>query len=66
MKTAGASGTSSSDAASSNTSASDTVWVSGSGSKYHSKADCSGMEDAKEITLKEAQDDGKTACKRCY
>lgn len=46
--------------------ADDTVWVSDSGSKYHSKADCSGMEDATAVTLTEAQEDGKTACKRCY
>lgn len=57
MKPAGAAGTAS---------AGDTVWVSESGSKYHSKSDCSGMEDAKEITLEEAEKDGKTACKRCY
>ena len=57
MKTAGAAGSAT---------AGSTVWVSGSGSKYHSKADCSGMENAKEITLEEAEKDGKTACKRCY
>jgi len=57
MKTAGAAGSAA---------AGSMVWVSGSGSKYHSKSDCSGMEGAKQITLEEAQKDGKTACKRCY
>ena len=57
MKTAGAAGSAA---------AGSTVWVSGSGSKYHSKSDCSGMEGAKQITLEEAEKDGKTACKRCY
>ena len=49
-----------------NTSAStDTVWISESGSKYHTKSDCSGMEGAKEISLQEALDMGKEAWKRC-
>lgn len=42
-----------------------TVWISGSGSKYHSKSDCSGMESPTEITLQEALDMGKEPCKRC-
>lgn len=42
------------------------VWISGSGSKYHSRADCSGMENAREITLQEALDMGRQPCKRCY
>lgn len=41
------------------------VWVSGSGSKYHSKSDCSGMKNPEEITLQEALDLGKEPCKRC-
>ena len=57
MKTAGAAGTATPG---------DTVWVSGSGSKYHSKSECSGMEGATQISLSDAEKDGKTACKRCY
>ncbi|MBQ7840843.1 MAG: DUF4236 domain-containing protein [Lachnospiraceae bacterium] len=57
---------SSSDAAAQSAAASDTkVWISASGSKYHTKSDCSGMENATEITLQEALDMGKEACKRC-
>lgn len=41
------------------------VWISDSGKKYHSKADCSGMENATQITLQEALDMGREACKRC-
>lgn len=41
------------------------VWISDSGSKYHTKADCSGMEDASEVSLQEALDMGREACKRC-
>lgn len=57
---------SSSDAVAQSAAASDTkVWISASGSKYHTKSDCSGMENATEITLQEALDMGKEACKRC-
>lgn len=42
-----------------------TVWISASGKKYHFKSDCSGMENAVEVTLQEALDMGKEACKRC-
>ena len=45
---------------------SETVWISQSGSKYHSRADCGGMEGATEVTLEEALEMGKEACKRCY
>lgn len=41
------------------------VWISGSGTKYHTRPDCSGMENATEITLSEALNMGKEACKRC-
>lgn len=54
-----ASGTTSADAATTK------VWISGSGKKYHLKADCSGMENPTEITLQEALDMGKEPCKRC-
>lgn len=42
------------------------VWISGSGTKYHSKSTCSGMNGPRKITLKEAKSRGYTACKRCY
>lgn len=45
--------------------AQDMVWISASGKKYHSRPDCSGMENATEITRQEALDMGKEACKRC-
>ncbi|MCO8194487.1 hypothetical protein [Anaerofustis sp. NSJ-163] len=42
------------------------VYISKSGSKYHSKADCSNMKNAEKITLKEAKEKGLAPCKRCY
>lgn len=42
------------------------VYVSATGSKYHSKPDCGNMSSAKEITLSEAQSRGLTACSRCW
>lgn len=66
---AASSNTSSSIASGSSGTAADTaqstVWISASGKKYHSRSDCSGMENATEITLQEALDMGKEACKRC-
>ena len=43
-----------------------TVYVSPSGSKYHSKPNCGNMSSATEITLSEAQSRGLTACSRCW
>lgn len=43
-----------------------TVYVSATGSKYHSNPDCGNMSSAKEITLSEAQSRGLTACSRCW
>lgn len=42
------------------------VWIPESGSKYHSKSSCSGMDNPQKVTLEEAQALGYTACKRCY
>lgn len=42
------------------------VWVSQSGTKYHSTPSCSGMKNPKELTLSQAQSKGYTPCKRCY
>lgn len=44
----------------------DTVWISGSGKKYHSKASCSGMKNPTEVSLSDAQAAGRTACSKCY
>lgn len=54
------------DAAAKNPAAEKTVYVSATGSKYHSKPDCDNMSSAKEITLSEAQSRGLTACSRCW
>lgn len=54
------------DSAAKNTAAEKTVYVSATGSKYHSKPDCGNMTSAKEITLSEAQSRGLTACSRCW
>lgn len=47
-------------------SAEKTVYVSATGSKYHSKPNCGNMSSATEITLSEAQSRGLTACSRCW
>lgn len=49
-----------------NTTTEKTVYVSASGSKYHSKPNCGNMSSATEITLSEAQSRGLTACSRCW
>lgn len=56
----------SADTAAANPAAEKTVYVSATGSKYHSKPDCGNMSSAKEITLSEAQSRGLTACSRCW
>ena len=42
------------------------AWIPESGTKYHSKASCSGMENPTQVTLDEAIAMGYTACKRCH
>lgn len=46
----------------------DTVWISGSGSKYHSRSDCGTMnpDNAKQISRTEAEEKGMSPCKKCY
>lgn len=44
----------------------DTVWISGSGKKYHSNASCSGMKNPTKVSLSDAQAAGRTACSKCY
>lgn len=42
------------------------VWISSSGSRYHSKASCSNMENPTEVTISTAKSRNLTPCKRCY
>ncbi len=42
------------------------VWISATGSKYHSRASCSNMKNPSQVTLEEAQALGLTPCKKCY
>lgn len=43
------------------------VWVPvNGGTKYHSKESCSNMKDPKQVTKEHAEQNGYTACKRCY
>lgn len=42
------------------------VWVSGSGSCYHSNPNCSNMRNPWEVPLSQAENMGRRACKKCY
>lgn len=42
------------------------VWVSQTGSKYHSNPTCSGMKNPTQITKAQAESRGLSPCKRCY
>ena len=42
------------------------VWIPQSGSKYHNKASCSGMNNPTQVTISEAQSMGYEPCKKCY
>ena len=42
------------------------VWISGSGSKYHSRPSCSNMNSPWQVPMSEAEAMGKTPCKKCY
>lgn len=44
----------------------ETVYISSTGSKYHSNPNCSGMNNPTSISLEDAKSRGYTACKRCY
>lgn len=44
----------------------DMVWISGSGKKYHSSASCSNMKNPTQVSLEDAQSQGRTACSKCY
>ena len=42
------------------------VWIPSSGTKYHSKSTCSGMNSPRQIPLEDAIKQGYTACKKCH
>ena len=42
------------------------VWVTSSGTKYHSQASCSNMKSPSQITLTDAETQGYTACSKCH
>ena len=42
------------------------VWLPQSGTKYHSRSDCSGMNGASEVTKSQAESNGFTPCKKCW
>ena len=44
----------------------DTVWISQSGTKYHSNSGCSGMKNPTGITVAQAEQRGYSPCGRCY
>ena len=43
-----------------------TVWVTATGSKYHSTSTCSGMKNPMKVTLEHAKEAGYTACQKCW
>ena len=42
------------------------VWIPSSGTKYHSKSTCSGMNSPRQIPIEDAKNQGYTACKKCH
>ena len=42
------------------------VWISGSGKKYHRSSSCSNMKNPWQVTVEEAQSQGRQPCKKCY
>lgn len=42
------------------------VWVSRTGTKYHSNPNCSNMKNPAHMTQSEAEDLGRTPCSKCY
>jgi outer membrane biosynthesis protein TonB len=42
------------------------VWIPQSGTKYHSRPNCSNMKDPTQVTKEEAEAAGYTPCKRCH
>ncbi len=42
------------------------VWITESGGRYHKKSTCSGMKNPRQVTVEEAEKEGKTPCGKCY
>ena len=42
------------------------VWISKTGSKYHSKSSCSNMKTPSEVSKSQAESKGLTACSKCW
>ena len=42
------------------------VWIPNSGSKYHSRSNCSNMKTPTQVTKSEAVSRGYDPCKKCY
>ena len=42
------------------------VWITGTGTKYHEKENCSNMKNPSQISLTRAKNSGYTPCKKCY
>jgi len=61
-----ASSSSSSNASSDTDVSNEYVWITKSGSRYHTISNCSGMRKASKVTLKEAQAQGYKPCDDCY
>ena len=41
------------------------VWIDATAKKYHTKSDCSGMDNAWQVTIAEAKADGRDNCGKC-
>jgi len=44
----------------------DMVWIPNSGSKYHSRSGCSNMKNPRQVTKREAENEGYEPCKKCW
>lgn len=42
------------------------VWISNTGSKYHSNSSCSGMDNPSQVPISQAQSMGLQPCKKCH
>ncbi len=42
------------------------VWIDLTAAKYHLRRDCSGMDNAFQVSVEKARELGRTACKKCF
>lgn len=42
------------------------VWISEHGTKYHVDPNCSGMKEPRQVTVAEAESEGREPCAKCY